>query len=320
MSQRNTLVDWARLALAFNVAWYHFKDWHHLPAPFPGRFCVPAFLAISGYYVLQSYGRSTLKEFVLKRIARIVPAFLVCLLLFWVGSGSKGLLLSLESYATLGLADVSAPGYHLWSLSTEEIIYAFLVVASMRGFYRSKRASVYAFLISMPLCVGIFDFYPMGNFYRISEVIPAFFAGNVAYLYRDKPIGKWAWVGLPLVIGGLALNFEPWSLDMGFATTVGGAMLGAGVLLLSRKEKAGIRFKNPIPDISYGVYLYHPAVFLLLHNLSPALFLLAFVAWCLLSWFAIERPALRAVRHFSKSTIRDNELITVDRQPGPELI
>jgi|GEM_PF-4308144 peptidoglycan/LPS O-acetylase OafA/YrhL len=109
--------DLFRLLLAVEVAFVHM--WAEIDPNFgwPGYvMAVPAFLAISGFLVLQSYSESGCwRVFITKRILRIIPALLVsfvlCLILFgpdmvkesffvWISGGALPLIWS-SKWSTL---------------------------------------------------------------------------------------------------------------------------------------------------------------------------------------------------------------------------
>jgi len=136
VEKRDNAVDYARLALALSVCLYHTQGTYHLwPKGYDVVWAVPAFLAISGYYVLQSYEQSvSWREFIKKRVLRIAPAFAVSLAV--VGS-AVNVWPTLISYGSLGLIQPKGwANIPVWSLGAEEVAYALLVILFTLGAYK----------------------------------------------------------------------------------------------------------------------------------------------------------------------------------------
>src|SRR5579862_1792634 len=102
---------------------YHFwLSWMRI------EWAVPSFLAISGYYVLDSYARSgSWKEFIKRRILRIFPALLVSLALIAAFAGPAESGKTFLYYLSCGLWGSSYNGV-VWSLGAEEVAYLLLAI------------------------------------------------------------------------------------------------------------------------------------------------------------------------------------------------
>jgi peptidoglycan/LPS O-acetylase OafA/YrhL len=285
---RDTAVDWFRLGLALSVVIFHINRWY---GPWPPvhywvDWAVPAFLAISGFYVLRSYEQSAnWLEFIWKRVLRIVPAFLVSLALVAVAGGVKAALYVLYFYATLGIPRNPGLNVPVWSLGAEEIAYGVLAILFTLGAYRKVWPIWVAFSIS--IVVATF-WVSISARVSLGCLPPCFFAGSLIYLYRDKvrPNPYWG-----IVLVGIALLMPPfyWLVPTPAYRWVPGVLMGTGILLLRE-------VKMPrIPDLSYGCYVYHmPLVYLVK---APAIeYFPVLAGFCALSWYGIEKPALRLKR------------------------
>src|SRR5689334_5789233 len=134
--KRYPLFDYLRLFLALEVVMIHFQAFrgsHEFGAPINP---VPAFLAISGFLVLQSFENSpSWGRFAWKRFCRIIPAFVASLAVIGLLFGGRQVFLTVREWATLGLVHGSING-PVWSLMAEEIAYVILAVLSLSGAYR----------------------------------------------------------------------------------------------------------------------------------------------------------------------------------------
>jgi peptidoglycan/LPS O-acetylase OafA/YrhL len=290
---RNTFIDYVRLGLALAVVAGHLHPYWTSPIPFfwP-RFAVPAFLAISGYYVLQSYERSSSwSDFAIKRVLRVVPAFAISLIIVWFAGGLPALGDSLLRYATLDHAGtLRASGMPignspLWSLSLEELSYAALAVLFTLGMYRRVWPIWIAFVIALGVSFYAWQ-YQWGSL--VAEPLPSFFAGSLIYLYRDK-LKSSVWVlGVASFVAGMILT-RP-SFTMFGASCIGCVLVGVGLLLASK----GLKGLPAIPDVSYGIYVYHmPLAIAFGASINPLLYVPLLFALSIGSWYLIEKPALK---------------------------
>jgi peptidoglycan/LPS O-acetylase OafA/YrhL len=284
-------VDYARLGLALSVCLFHTeKQYHFWPTNYGLAWAVPGFLSISGFYVLRSYEQSrTWVEFIKKRVLRIVPAFTVSLVMVGFLGGLVLIEHVLVYYVTLGIKRegtfVNGP---VWSLGAEEIAYAVLAILFALGAYRKKWPIWVAFIASMlweQVLPHITDSDPILTLFTI---VPAFFAGSLIYIYRDKILGK-DWRGFALILAAVllpALIVSPnANHPVGFVAYFPGVLMGVGILLVRK-------FKMPkIPDFSYGIYVYHLPLLWMVHG-PPAHYFGWFALLLPASWYLIEKPAL----------------------------
>jgi len=290
---RDNFVDYARFGLALSVCLFHTNAKFHntWSSTYGLPWAVPAFLSISGFYVLRSYEQSgTWVEFIKKRILRIVPAFLVSLLIVGLAGGFPMVWHVFVFYATVGTVRlgpfVNAP---VWSLGAEEIAYVLLAVLFTVGAYRKKWPIWIAFIASC-IFVQVLPFLTTSDpILLIFPIAPAFFAGSLVYIYRDRLKGS-DWWGFALIAIALALPAfietpRP-THPIGFISYAPGFLLGVGILTVRS-------FRLPkIPDFSYGLYVYHFALLRLLQDASEQVYFLSLAVLLVASWYLVEKPAL----------------------------
>ncbi|SHI45421.1 Peptidoglycan/LPS O-acetylase OafA/YrhL, contains acyltransferase and SGNH-hydrolase domains [Aureimonas altamirensis DSM 21988] len=298
MHYRYPNFDLMRLFLAGQVAVAH--AWYTVDPNFgwPGFvMAVPSFLAISGFLVLKSYEFSnTWRNFMRKRVLRILPAlivsFVLCLVLQdWLTSWN-----SVLNWLTGGLYTLPyrANG-PLWSLAWEEAAYVTLAVLWGCGAYR-RPIWIWALLaLSLLVCWALREAPP--HYRIITFLAPAFLTGNLMYLYRQylvkvHPIVPWVFL-----VAAVQANY------MQFLSYFGGSLLAVvEAFAVVWVGIAGLRLQpKVVPDISYGLYIYHMPfiMFLADHGMlsgvqrSILLMFAVTVPFCLVSWFIVEKPILR---------------------------
>ncbi len=290
--------DLLRLLLAFEVAFVH--GWAMTDKAFNWAgyiMAVPAFLAISGFLVLKSYEESgTWAVFIKKRALRLLPALGVSMLLCWALFDLSAVWNSTVNWLTGGLiVSTGVTNGPLWSLLWEELAYAGLALLWMAGAYKRR------WIIWMLLAAGFLIVYWGRKFDSHTQIIlfllPSFFIGNLAYLHREKllaihPVVPWA-----LLIAVIFSNKIP-----GFSQLVNLSPVGFQAFAVVWVGMAGFKaVPFRFPDISYGLYIFHmPIIIYLIRNniaTTPshmALWLSGpLLAMCLVSWYAVEKPALR---------------------------
>ncbi len=281
---RDAFVDYARLGLAICVCIEHVPAYNLWPTNgYRPVWAVPAFLAISGYYVLQSYEMSTTwGNFIWKRALRVTPGLLVGLGLAFLARGAPGVVGSLRAYATLGYRSNGAI-MPVWSLGVEEIAYGALAVGFALGAYRRRWPIWIAFVAACILATAI-----QGGeaTQKDLNVIPSFFVGSLAYIYRQKLTGS-QWALAILIPVGVAAAVELPLASRGH--WVPGVCLGLGII--------GVRgLKLPrIPDFSYGIYIYHMPLYVWLFagfHVPAAAYFACLLVLCTISWYCVEKPAL----------------------------
>jgi peptidoglycan/LPS O-acetylase OafA/YrhL len=297
-----------------------------------GRLAVDAFFVLSGFLITASYERSSsLLSFLKKRIARIYPAFAavsvlaaVCFVPFGGGRveghgllGKTGLLLT----SIVRLKDIKSSGafagnpfpyvvnVSLWTISYEFLCYLGVAILGLTMVLRCRRALAAMFAVSIVVSVlytyfqwhsphsllGVLFGYPQAW----ARLIPMYLAGVVFYLYRDViKLNHW---GAIVSVGAMAIACV---IPLGYTLLF--PVFGTYLLIyLAFWERLSLHRVMRFGDLSYGTYLYaFPIQQLLvqhfeLRNSPMRLFTAAtplILAAAALSWFLVERPALRWAR------------------------
>jgi len=157
------------------------------------------FFALSGYLIVSTLRSATIPEFIVKRLARIVPlAYLYILLVFLLFGLSKQALLSQLGFVVNYRPDQMIPvTEHLWSLCVEVHFYVFVTLLAAVGGRR-------AFALVWPCCLAITAIRIMEGAYidipthlRIDEILTG---ACIATL----PTSRFRATAAPLVIWALA--------------------------------------------------------------------------------------------------------------------
>nr|WP_145994295.1 acyltransferase [Mesorhizobium loti] len=257
---------------------------------------VPSFLGISGYLVLESINSSpSWRHFAEKRIRRIVPALTASLLLCWALLGFQALVGSVVVWATGSLVFPDGQkNFALWSLAWEEVAYTGLIILWGIGAYKNAFWIWICLVLSIVLAAFLSYLPPHQRI--ILFLFPAFFVGNLLYIYRNEALRVhplipwlalvllWQWGDTPggqLFGGVLVAVVQPLAI-------VWAGMAGAQII--------PVRY----PDLSYGIYVYHlPVIFFILNSgwvsgphqtLAVAVPLV--LALSALSWYLLEKPAI----------------------------
>lgn len=317
-----------RLALAAGViVWHSFPitgtplDWwpgHQLLS----QVWVDGFFAVSGYLIVSSWlRRPKWWPFLKARLLRILPAFYVCLILIAVviapaatllsgrslsadyagdavGFVFKNALLRITQFGIAGTPDgVPYPGVwdgSLWTLFWEFLCYLGVLAIGVAGLLKYRATTP---LLFGAAAVGILltSYGPIDNFYvfAIARFGIMFTAGALVHQLQDRlPVRVGYLLGALAIV--LASSFLP---DYRIVAALPLAYLLIGVGATVRHPR--LRLQN---DISYGVYIYAFPVqqILVMFGLAalgvPFLALaaaLGTIPLAMLSWFFIEKPALR---------------------------
>jgi peptidoglycan/LPS O-acetylase OafA/YrhL len=308
-----------------------------------GGWAVAGFFGISGYLITASRWSHGLGDYLVHRVARIMPAFIVCLFLmtavfapigYWVAKGSLSGYLStatsplnfLISNAGLKMVHYDIAGTPLnvpypgaWNGSLWSLYYEFLcyLVVALIGIFALVRRSPWPvtalFVASVVAQVNIDTVSRLtdGNFdvVLLLRLLPFFLGGATVFVWRNTIGIHWV-LGVLCILAalGLVTLFHAWG---GQAS---GAFEANGTLWISPSlPQPGVIGKN---DVSYGVYIYAFAFQQLLavfgaHQWGVIGFSLAAtvltVPTAIASWLWIERPVMRRVRR------KDHN----DTRPGP---
>lgn len=296
---RNSNFDWLRLFLSFSVAYFHagyfsrVANGEDIPfgaIPFP---MVPTFLALSGYLMFNSFASSkSWFHFMEKRALRILPALIASLIVSGLVWGFYvGVIGSLKIYLGGGML-LSSPGGNgsLWSLLWEEIAYAMMAVLIALKAYNHKWVIWLCFIAA---CAIAATFDQQEPYWRITNLIPALFTGNLVFLYKTQ-LSKISWKLLAVA----TISITAFNIYLSLPPQAWYMVPIGGFLALNLCLNAPPLPKMPF-DISYGIYVFHDPVFYLSAKLMPGSFNEMFmvgapvlIVMSLFSWFTIEKPAL----------------------------
>lgn len=302
-----------------------------------GMVAVGVFFLVSGLFVSHSWLRDPhLLRFAVRRATRILPGLFVCLLVttavaaaWFSPQGIAGLfradawhyILSNATLHTLRYLDPPAvlaiPGVlegrplngSLWTLYWEARMY---VVLGLLGLAAVAPMRVWLLVTSLALLLAAHAFPAILSGYVWETAFWSLFLGGIALqtLARHLRFG----LGLVLATGALlALNWTRNAALTPSGFTLVGVMLFACALALwvgSARLPAWLGHIRQ-HDYSYGIYIYHWPVMLMLAELMPeagALRLLAAalpvtVACAVFSWHCVEYPAMKLARRMPKRQV-----------------
>ncbi len=293
-----------------------------------GSLAVLGFFGLSGFLVAQSFASNgAVWPFVRARLLRILPglyfalvftAFVIAPLISWANAGSYGWsAVSAWKYVLLNLP-VRVGEWHvggilhglpypesfngsLWSLFPELQCYGLVLVLGLCGALRTARANLLLFtgmvvLLHVALVISPAKEMLTPTLLSLSGLSPfvtAFLVGMTVFAYREHLVSGLSAGLFWLLVAAALLKFGGWNL-------AGPMVLPLGLIQVAH----GFRARLPV-DLSYGIYLLH---FPLLHLASAAglarhgwlvyftASLAAVLGLAAVSWFLVEKPALRLKR------------------------
>lgn len=287
-----------------------------------GELAIDGFFLISGYLILKSfYSSSGLKSYLLKRILRIYPAFIVaslfCILVVAPLSsgwpvieqlGVKSWLISigkmgiLETPSVEGVKVASLNG-SMWSIWVEFVCYLSIPTFFYLGLHKRNH---YLLTLFGVVCIYLYTQltqknmwlpYPIRlDFHHSTRLLTAFMVGGLFHLFKDKISWNkhYTFAASLLLLGSL--------LSKNFAEL--GLFVFGSYLLFNFALNYKNKFLNNIgvnADISYGVYLYAWPIQILIVQYFPAInpnfltlitiMLAAIMGY--LSWIVVEKPFMQ---------------------------
>jgi len=281
----------------------------HVWTPFPP---VPCFLAISGFLVLRSLERvGNYRDFIKRRALRIVPALIASLLLYVILFGPSTIVANLIVYGTAGFV-VPQKGFRngaLWSLTVEEAEYVLMAVMFALGAYKQKWP-IWIWLAAMIALRAAVSGNP-DLYGRYMPVLIAFPAGSLVYIYRDKVARVNPWIITALLVAAVV---HPW---WGYHfRELANSLIAITPALVVAFCAFGPSFPIPkFPDLSYSIYIYHLPVIqwfgLRVPDAGTPVHFAVVIVLSIVSWYAIEAPALR---------LKEKPRIATTRSPGPDVL
>lgn len=334
---RDNSLNLFRLVLAFLVLFAHAfyivgrSDSPGFNGENLGGWAVIGFFVISGFLITRSRLRTDPGTFLLHRIARIMPAFVVCLLVTAFVFGPTAQLLvqgSLDGYLTtaptpleyvwgnlflhiehyqIGTSLSSVPYPNAWNGSLWTLYFEFLcyltvwVLGGLAVFRRSISVVaglwVLAVLVRIAVAMGITGGLDE-DFGLFTRLLPYFLGGSLVYLVVHRH-GLMPIIGLVCIpVAAVLMVFVPVAGGPVAAPLIGYALLYLSTLI---PQPAWIA-RN---DVSYGFYIYAWPVQQLVVIVGGAAFGLGIYlaittvvtflfGW--LSWVLVERHFIRLAR------------------------
>ncbi|WP_186826858.1 acyltransferase family protein [Seonamhaeicola algicola] len=329
--------DFLRVVFATTVALSHLIELSNVnelkifSSIFNTRLAIDGFFIISGFLIAKSYQNTTsTKQYILRRIKRIVPAYAVVIILSalcfsLISSMSTSSYFTNPQFYTYLLANLSFQNYiepclpgvfqnniicavngALWTIKIEEAFY--LLIPLFYWLINKKRINIYV-LSSIIFIVSVvyFSYFVNINMYRIAKQLPgalAFFVTGIMLYHKFSFFNKWKHhIIVPCLFLFILeyVYFETYLLKP--------ATFGFMIFYIAYNFKFLNNF-GKYGDFTYGIYIYHfpliqTFVYLgLFNNLNPyvASFITLTITLILsvISWYFIELPNLsdsRKSRH-----------------------
>lgn len=300
-------------------------------------FAVNGFFIISGYLITTSAERSgSLYVFARARVLRIMPALLFVVLFLglivaplitqhdlatyfgaaqtWLGILS--LLTFIDPYPDWpGVVMANTPFGNdltgpIWTLRYEVLAYIGTGALLAFGLHRNKpiilvSAVIVSALFALDLATGVLSASSstLGNLVRFGS---CYLYGVLACLYRGRYLVR-ARVFVPSLLLGLVLlaGLSP------LGEIVVNLALTPTLLTVAYLPVKGPKWLTSPPDISYGLYIFHWPIYVLLteYVIAPTASLHLFalglplaILAAILSWWLVEKPALRLKARSRHST------------------
>ncbi|KAF2389681.1 acyltransferase family protein [Pseudomonas frederiksbergensis] len=279
-----------------------------------GGIAVLCFFAISGLLITLSYlNTASLQNYLLKRVARIFPALIICSFVMTYVAGAffasdyvsgAGAFIDFLRISAFGRATIDEVTHDfifsesfngsLWTLKIEFAFY--ILLALVLTLYRS---ALMPWALLLLFCIAT---YVLGNYpvHALAQKLLvycaagiAFFSGSLIAFYKqhfDRARTKF----IVLAVASLMVFVSLGSSAAWVLATLGISLATISLGLLYVDKTIRGRF-----DISYGIYLYAFPVQQLIINKtqlgffpSMAVSALIVVGLATLSWLIIEQPAL----------------------------
>ena len=334
---RGNSLNLFRLVLAAIVLFAH--SWYiagrgtgpHIHEENLGGWAVAGFFVLSGFLITRSRMRTSAGDYLLHRVARIYPAFVVCLVMTAAVFGPIAAILehgTLAGYLStqvtplqyvwgnLGLAvssyDIGAtldtvPYPNAWNGSLWTLYYEFLcylvvwILGALAIFRRSLVPAVLIFVFSILVWMNIDLAGRLGldaSFTLFFKLLPFFMGGACAYFVIER-FGVNRWIGIgTLAVAALLIGLVP-----GWGGQASSPFLAYGLLFLATVIPQPTWIARN--DISYGFYIYAWPVQQLVALAGGVqwgmlvyilITVVGTVVLAALSWFLVERPCMRRVR------------------------
>ncbi len=293
LRRTNNNMDAIRYVLAFSVIVAHFNELtgSDIVWPVTSGFGVSGFFAMSGFLIYPEYARcSSAREFVLRRVLRIMPPYLTVVLVFAVGLCLVSALGPVEYFASghwwrylaanlsfMNFIEPTLPGVFeggryvsgavngsLWTMKVEWCLYlSVIVVAALVGRLRRRdggRDVMFLLIIIFSIIyryIFLWLFAETGReIYQILgrqlfAQLAFFYVGAMAYYHLDKLL-RYRWIILAIFIAGLCVMRWNYLWSIALEPFVVGGL----VIWLSMVGHWG-RLISRHDNVSYDMYLFH---------------------------------------------------------------
>ncbi|MDH4944065.1 acyltransferase [Sulfurimonas sp. C5] len=329
--------DFLRILAAVSVLFFHTIDrlqievYNYIFDFFkliPG---VPIFFFISGFLISLSYSRSTsFMNYIKKRILRIYPALLVCLILsvlslfivgyldskiffeskFWMWIFAQSTFVQFYNPDFLRSFGVGVLNGSLWTISVELQFYILIPIVYFFINKDIKKKNLYLLvlilffslvnLIFSNLKVGTFNEQTLIMKLMFVSFIPWFYMFLLGVLFQENKdrlhfLINAQWYTKLLIVSMCLLLYKLFGMN---PITFVLLCIVIVILVFSFKRFSSLIFKGN--DYSYGIYIYHAVIinfFVYFHLVKELkyfffVYLLTFV-FAFLSWHFIEKPFLK---------------------------
>lgn len=301
---------------------------------------VDLFFAISGYLIttilLRSTDKGALRDFYIKRFFRIVPLYLLALLVFvaaslWTGNDREVLgrlwinAVFLTAWVIPFLGENGVPYTITWSVSVEEFAYLLFGALTLLGTHRFRLSLpwiIASALVLRVVAIACFAFEPITLYYFAPGRIDAIASGGLAALaapsmVRKLSVSPWIpWLAWAATVGALSLRHreDPLVATLGYSLIAfASAWLVLSIANLPKRKSGFVtEWIAKLGLVSYFVYLFHGFVIGALFRFLPeqwngclntwvlallTLLLTYLPAW--ISWKFLEYPLIRVGRHIA---------------------
>ncbi|MGQ4646869.1 acyltransferase family protein [Lyngbya aestuarii] len=292
---------------------------------------VPIFFVISGFLIFMSYEKSkSLKEYSLKRIKRIYPAYFLVIILCAIGGvfltslpwneyffNDKFFKYILYNLIFLNHKQPSLTGVFtdntqslvnasLWTIRIEVMFY---MITPILVFLFRKYNKLAVFLVIYAIAAGyyegmIFLYKDTGNmfYYKLAVKfligqLSFFVSGALVYYYLDF-LKKYT---VPLLVIALPIWLNSASLPLRPFLPISLAIITFYIVFLTPY----VGFFSKFGDLSYGIYIFHFPLLQILHqSFKASPYPTLFGATCILllmayaSWHFVEKPFLGKKSHY----------------------
>lgn len=305
---REYSLDTLKIAATIGIVFHHYQG--NVGATFKyinfsgGRFyfghLVELFFILAGYfmytYIKKIKKGLTFKDFIVKRIMRLLPLLMVSTIAFCViiliyrrvlGSNYYGVSISLWKIVStcigiqaLGIVPMNNINSHFWYISVLILCYAIFYFLT---FLSNKKniSCVYAYLLMIIIGVSYTTYavnFPFMNEYTYRGYYSFFYGILLAKMHANTKVKKFLEIASPLLIItiGLLLAFDYDFVDGGSINYVLTFIFYPAIITILKTDIAHKVFKYKIigifAKISFNVYVWHwsmlPAMYIIIHALD----------------------------------------------------